>query len=289
MRNLGANGERAVGIFIAIALLGLAGCQDKDFLSFNAPKPFNQLSCRCPAGYTVNPAADGCTRELKADPSTGAGALIEVGDTDPSYLGGPDYFATTTGATDWPFTLGSYSSAVDTHGDPIPETSAGLLPYWQDRVLNDNTRISIKSTPYVWHTKSVCIDIPLAQTYSILAGGDNKWKMKIDGAPYAECADTLCFRNARFLSQKFDSGKHLVELSYENDGGPGALWFEVYTNSLASLQNASRDSDLDLLFSTKDLVGQRWDYDGVACPPGYSYDACANDHKCTKLEKSACL
>jgi hypothetical protein len=237
----------------------------------------------------MNPAADGCSRELKADPTSGQGALIVIGDTDLTYNSGPDYFANTSGSTNWPFTLASYTGAIDAVGNPVSETSVGLLRYWQNRVLDPVNRISISSTPFVWHTKSVCIDIPAAQTYTVLAGGDNRWKIKIDGNPYAGCSDTLCFRNARFLSQDFTSGKHLVEMSYFNDGGPGALWYEIYTNDLKSLQNATQDSDLKLLFSTKSLVGQNWDYDGEACPPGYSYDACANDHKCTKLEKSACL
>src|SRR5262249_26132841 len=146
--------------------------------------------------------------------------------------------------------LEPYAGGVDANGKPVPETSVGLLPYWQNRVLSTN-RISIRSTPYVWHTKSVCVDIPSAQTYSILVGGDNNWNLKIDGAPYAGCAGSLCFRNARFLSQEFASGKHLVEMKYYDQGGEGALWFEVFRNSLPSLQRATADGDLDLLFSTK--------------------------------------
>ncbi|MBS1962514.1 MAG: hypothetical protein JST04_09875 [Bdellovibrionales bacterium] len=277
-------------LFGLASSLALAGCQDKDFLNYNVEKVRNPLlNCRCPTGFTMNPAADGCTKETKVDPNSGQGALIEIGDTDASYNSGPDYFADLTGTNaQWPISFASYKSAVDANGNPVPETSVGLLPYWQNRVLAPN-RISIASTAYVWHTKSVCVDIPDATVYTMLAGGDNRWTVKVDGVPFGGCADTLCFRNARFFAQKFASGKHIVEMSYYNDGGPGALWFEVYRNTLASLQKASADSDLDILFSTKDLVGKNWDYDGDACPPGYSYDACAKDGKCTKLEKSACL
>lgn len=281
-------GSRIVLLGLAVAS-ALSGCQDKDFLNYNVEKTRNPLlNCRCPEGFTMNPAADGCTKETKVDPNSGQGALIELGDTDASYLSGPNYFADLSTVTDWPIALEPYADGVDASGKRVPETSVGLLPYWQDRVLRSN-RISIRSTPGVWHTKSVCVDIPAARTYSVLAGGDNNWSINIDGAPYAGCAGSYCFRNARFMSQEFASGKHLVEMKYYDQGGAGALWFEVYRNSLSSLQRATSDSDLDLLFSTKDLVGQNWDYDGAACPPGYSYDACSKERKCTKLEKSACL
>ncbi len=272
------------------AVLLLASCQDQNFLNYSREKARNPLlECKCPGGFTVNPGADGCGRELKADPtSTGTPELIEIGDTDGSYLSQRLYFANGDASTQWPFALEPRSGAIDATLHPLPEAVTPMAPFWRNRVLAPD-RISIRSTPYIWHTKTVCVDLPKEKLYTIFIGGDNNWNLKVDGVDYAKCTQEYCFVDGRFIAQTFKSGKHLVEMKYFDQGGFGALWYEIYDQPLDSVRAATQAADLKILFSTKTLVGQRWDYSGEICPPGYAYDVCANDHKCTKLEKAACL
>lgn len=278
-------------IFVGVlAVLGLAGCQDRDFLNINDEKARNPLlNCRCPSGFTMNPGADGCTRELKVDPTgAGNGRMIEVGDSVASYLNSRLHFTNADASTDWPLSFEPYTGAKDRSGVALPETITPVTPFWRDRVLATN-RISIKSETYIWHTKTVCIDIQREKTYTIFIGADNLWNLKIDGLDYAKCEGSYCFVDGRFMSQTLKSGKHLVEMKYLDEGSYGALWYEVYDQSLDSVRAATKESDLSVLFSTRSLIGQTWDFGGEICPPGYAYDVCAGDKKCTKLEQSACL
>ncbi len=273
------------------AVLALASCQDKDFLNIeNLKERMPLLGCRCPGGFTANPGQDGCTRESKVDPSGGSiGRMIELGDESSSYLSEIFYFTDADATTDWPIAFEPRTSTVDHSGRPLPETVVASIPFWVDRVFGKD-KISIKSHPGLWHTKTVCIDIQREKSYTIHIGGDNNWGLKIDGLEYGSCTRSYCFVNGRFISQTLKSGKHLVEMKYYNyPQSSGALWYEIYDQPMAEVQAATKESDLSILFTTKSLVGQYWDFAGEICPPGYAYDVCAGDNKCTKLEKAACL
>jgi len=71
-------------------------------------------------------------------------------------------------------------------------------------------------------------------------------------------------------------------------GVPGAAWFEVFDNTLPEIKAAAQDSDLNVIYSTKNLVGDTWDYSGEICPAGYAYDVCSQDKMCTKIAYEDC-
>jgi hypothetical protein len=237
----------------------------------------------------MNPGADGCTRESKTDPQSGGlGRPIRIGDGFGHYLSESLFFADADVTKDWPISFEPRTAATDHGGRALSESRIPVTPFWFDRV-NSPARITIASDPQLWHTKTVCIDIPREKTYTIFVGSDNRWNLKIDGVDYGMCTGDFCFVDGRFISQTLKSGKHLVEMKYYDYGGWGALWYEIYDQPIESVRAATRESDLSVLFSTKSLVGQTWDFSGEVCPEGYAYDVCAGDKKCTKLERSACL
>lgn len=288
--------RRRLVLFVLVSISGLSSCFDKDFLFVEHEKtpPGERVlirgGCQCPEGFTVNPARDGCTRESRVDPTLNPNAYpIVLGDTVGSYASANSYFEDGNASTNWPLALEPWKRGADAGGAVLPGTAEGISPFWLDRVRGLN-RVSIKSEKQgVWHTKTVCIDAPEEKVYSFFVGSDNNWLIRIDGSDYARCSGSYCFVDLRFLSQSLKSGKHLVELKYIDEGAYGALWYEIFNQNIESLKTVASERDLNIIFTSKSLVGQKWDYSGEICPPGYSYDICDATKKCTKLEKSECL
>jgi hypothetical protein len=248
-------------------------------------------SCKCPTGYEVNPAQDGCTKQSYQDFVQDMNAKqVLLGDNFSGY-GQSQFFEEGQESDKWPYRFDPVAKGKNAQGeDLIGEKLETPSVFWHERIVGPN-RVSVKSREqYIWHAKTVCINLDQEKSYSLLIGGDNFWRIKIDGIPFASCDQSeWCWRDLRFVSQTLKSGKHLVELKYYDAGYDGALWYEVFDQSLESLKTASSESDLNIKFSSASLIGQTWDYSGEVCPEGYSYDACSPDKKCVKLEKAKCM
>ena len=146
-----------------------------------------------------------------------------------------------------------------------------------------------------WGSKSICIDIPAERTYTIHLGGDDQYQLLIDGKPFTSCLSTTgnCFGSAGFYNQTLTAGKHRFELKHLDAGQARSIWFEVYRNNLNQILAARSDADLNTIFSSKSLIGSKFDYQttsltGSVCPVGYFYDGCSTTPRCVKVETTTC-
>lgn len=278
-------------ILSSLALLTATSCSPGGFLYYKEPTLAKQFECQCPETY--KPSLDGsdCVREETTEPLRPPNPVaIEAGDEDDSYFSEESYFFETNGNTDWPFNINTYGvdPAIDSKGIAVPyrKLPPATPAFWRDHVLGPS-RITISGPDYgIWYTKSFCLKGDQVRRYVMLVGGDNNWKMKLDGKPFASCSSSYCFKSGTFMEQTLPSGNSIVELQYLNQGGPGTVWFEFFKNNLSEVQNAQSEYDLNLVFSTKQLIGQNWDFTAEVCPPGYAYDVCSPPPAlCRKTER----
>lgn len=290
-------GSGIAGLSLVLVFTAVGCSKDHGFLHFErnvapevAPPP--PSNCRCPEGFTQSPDDSRCTRETFAEPLRPSDPQpILIGDTDGSYLSWGMHLADVSRNTNWP--LDAFRDArqppflIDAAYNPIPLESFSN-PFWRERVLGWN-RVSISGArAHVEYTKTFCVDIQAEKNYVVFVGSDNSWKLKLNGQLAAECRSDHCFVHGLFMNQAFPAGRTLVELKYQNYGGPGSTWFEVFDNSLAEIRDTQSANGLNIVYSTDRLVGDLWDYTGQICPDGFVYDICSSDKKCRKLETEAC-
>lgn len=255
----------------------------------NAPKI---EPCECPDGFFQNEDQKQCVRETRTEPrAPGNPSRILLGDDNASYFSRPVCLTDVSKNKNWPFdTQVDQSQGVtllDSKSTTVPYKNT-VNNYWRDRVIGFN-RVGVKGVDNnIWYTKTFCIDIKSPKDYVMQIGADNKWKIKIDGKDFAFCDDNYCHIGGLFMNEGFAAGKHLVELKYLNIGGPASVWFEVFDNTLQDVVNAKKDSDMNVVYSTRSLIGQNWDYSGEICPEGYAYDICNADKMCSKIEYQSC-
>jgi hypothetical protein len=145
---------------------------------------------------------------------------------------------------------------------------------------------------------SVCIDLSVSNTYYIGMGGDNRCRIVIDsvvivdqdpvalGAEFSYSTSST-FKLWHIYPVTLSSGPHIIELLGYNDGGVAAMGAEIYNNTPAEIIAATSYSDLNLVFSTKDYIGQPVQLGsnslGYSCPSGYSLAACSTPYVCRRV------
>jgi len=143
---------------------------------------------------------------------------------------------------------------------------------------------------------SVCVPILKDGDYYMGFAADNYAGLKIDGkkiiqyrsenyAPY--------YTVWRIFKIHLSTGKHYVEILGYNagrtgGGDPAAIGFEIYNNTAEQIIKATSYSNLDIVFSTRNQVGQQAQVGNpqytYTCPAGYSLDFCAADVPvCSKI------
>lgn len=171
---------------------------------------------------------------------------------------------------------------------------------------------------------SVCVNIPTTKSYTIHIGGDNYWRSKLDGTNFIDASggQSNNFMTGLFVSQTLKAGLHHFEISASNLDSYRGLWFEILDNSVdtgtGSLWNATAESNLNKIYSTRNLVATAPPYDATipfshdinriipggkffgplnaatpVCPAGYEYNAspnaCGSAQTCVKIERLSCL
>jgi hypothetical protein len=150
---------------------------------------------------------------------------------------------------------------------------------------------------------AVCITVPTTKTYYIGVGADNLAIIKVDGqtileqdpaamdAQYGTITSEAPFRVWAIYPVELLSGEHVVEVIGFNSVGagpnPATLGAEIYDNTSLEIAAATSYGDLNLIFSTKDYVGQPIQLGnegiGYTCPDGYSLRYCDSPIVCVKL------
>jgi len=289
-----------VAVILVCTILAACGKADH-YLYIAKNQTMKNMFCDCPAGFSPTSDFLKCSRESVVAPSkpSNPSPIVRGDDDGQSYYTSALFLADADGNSNWPFqTKGKYFDG--THPYVVDSTKSLLafngiqlsdpaFSFWRSRVVGNN-RVSIQgANDNQWYTKTFCIDLPNPKNYLIHVGADNNYRVKIDGKEFADCTTSdTCFSSAILYNQSFSAGKHLVELKYVNLGAQGAVWFEVFDNTFNDAKNARRDSDLNVVYSSKSLLGDFWDYTNEICPDGYAYDVCSKDKKCSKLEYQDC-
>jgi hypothetical protein len=145
---------------------------------------------------------------------------------------------------------------------------------------------------------SVCLDLPETSVYYIGLGGDNRCRIVIDSIVIVDqdvsALGTLHgwggqtpFKLWHIYPVTLSAGPHVIELIGHNDSSAAALGAEIYHNTAAEITAATSYDDLDLIFSTKDYIGQPVqlgsDDVGYSCPAGYSLAACEDPIVCRRI------
>lgn len=147
---------------------------------------------------------------------------------------------------------------------------------------------------------SVCVTVATTKTYYMAVGSDDWSTIRIDGntivdqdnvaigaqfGPSYSALSMWCIYPVQIVA-----GTHVIELVGNNGpgggGNPGAIGAEIYDNTPEEIIAATSYGDLNLIFSTKDYVGQPIQIGtggiGYTCPDGYSLILCDGPAYCTQ-------
>jgi hypothetical protein len=278
----------------------ISGFSDSDFDSgSDSDDPDCTVTERtlvCPEGYTLAPDGSYCylIEETAADPPSGSpentvAAPNTVYSSVGSFIYNFGYSSNGTGT----FIQIPLSNAfwVNGPGDGgNHSTSAGPMnrsALWSTTAL-DNQDIGF----------SICLDLPETSVYYIGLGGDNRCRIVIDGTVIVDqdiaALNTLHgwgastpFKLWHIYPVTLAAGPHVVELIGHNDSSVAALGAEIYHNTAAEIIAATSYAGLNLIFSTKDYIGdpvQLGTNDvGFTCPSGYSLVACVDPFVCRRV------
>ncbi|MFC0773041.1 hypothetical protein [Terrimonas alba] len=157
-----------------------------------------------------------------------------------------------------------------------PLNRAGIWACNPNRPLN--TWLGFSSTFYTSQAK----------TYYIGIGGDNHFRVKIDNNLFAQ--DTLTnlenFRVWHLFPVYLDSGTHTIVMEGRDLGVAAAFGAEIYDNTLSQLDTASSYNSINLIFSTKNMVGQQFQVGDATCPTGYTKIAQDSSCLCRKIDQT---
>lgn len=247
----------------------------------------------CPPGYTLSVDESICLQVNTTAATPPVSPEITVAKSDNrysdcgSYIYNPGYSLDGTGTSTQISTVNAFwrNGAGTCTPGTISDGPMNRCALWATTTLS-NQDIGF----------SICVDIPSPETYYIGFGCDNYGILRIDGQTIIEQDPTALDIQYGIVGAPFHvwhiypvvmtAGTHVIELIGHNDSPPAALGAEIYLNTLSEIQAATSYGDLNLIFSTKDYVGEdvQLGSDGIGytCPPGYSLVLCDGPAYCTQ-------
>lgn len=249
----------------------------------------------CPVGYELAPDETYCFYEEVTDATPPSSTELTVAksansySTCGSYIYASGYNVNGTGTsaqitTANPFWVNGAGACVDNNSTDGPLNRSGL---WATTALSNQT-VGF----------AICIDINESKTYYIGMGCDNLGIIELDGEevvhqdPAALAiqygADAqITFKIWHIYPVFIPSGSHVISLIGYNQSSVAAMGMEIYDNTSAELIAATDYTGLNLVFSTKDYVGQPLqlgsDNLGYSCPAGYSLRTCSSPYECVRI------
>lgn len=143
---------------------------------------------------------------------------------------------------------------------------------------------SLARYPYnEWIGFSRCIHVEETKVYYLGIAGDNQVRFYIDGElriSLLTCANQSPFSKWRIYPITLSEGQHTIQMEGYNCGGPAAFGAEIYDNTVQEIEDATSLSNLDLIFSTRNMVGQQFDVGAYSCPTGYTLNTCDSVFTC---------
>lgn len=246
----------------------------------------------CSAGYTLSPDGSYCYKldEVPATPPSGG--------TPQSTVAAPYSSYSSYGTYIYDPGFSSNGTGVST---PIPSSNSFWGNPAQNTVDGPLNRCGLWTTSELSNQDigfSVCLNLPDSKVYYIGIAGDNRCRIVIDGVTWVDqnvsalatqyAADAqITFKIWHVYPVTLAAGPHIIELIGHNDSGDASLGAEIYNNTAAEITAATSYTDLNLIFSTKDYIGQpvqlSTDGLGYSCPSGYSLAACDDPIVCRMI------
>jgi hypothetical protein len=252
----------------------------------------------CPPGWQLSSDGTYCYSQVftPATPPSGGTASPAVAQSDisystcGSYIFNSGYSVNGTGvATQIPttnaFWVNGSGNCVDNLTTQGPMNRCAI---WTS-VYEDNQTVGF----------STCINVSVATTYYVGCGADNYVIINIDGVNILTQDPTALFGqfpmagpNAAPFKVWFiypvtiEPGSHVLETIGFNVSSVAGFGVEIYQNTAAEIALASSYSGLNLIFSTKNVVGQPIQIGsgglGYTCPVGYSLQPCNSPIQCVQ-------
>lgn len=130
------------------------------------------------------------------------------------------------------------------------------------------------------------------KTIYIGVGGDNQFKVVVNGVVVADTGttlDTIQFRTWHIIPVSIISGINYFNVILLGDGSVNdSIGMVGYNNTAAQIAAATSDAALNILFKTSNLRGTTFDI--ASCPVNYSLDASAGsgNYTCVRIEEKPC-
>lgn len=136
------------------------------------------------------------------------------------------------------------------------------------------------------------ITVTTARTVYVMLCADNDFKVAINGALLIDTHPNNGnigggpnFSFANIYPVPLRAGDNYIEMYAMNAGSVAGFAAEIYDVSLPQLLSATNEAQLNIIFSTKDMVGQPFDLGitvGYSCPDGWSLDT--SNYTCVKTD-----
>lgn len=245
----------------------------------------------CPVGYTLSPDATYCYIQniVAATPpsvtyTTVAKSAVQYS-TCGSYIYLPGYTIGGIGTSTQispsnPFWVNGPGTCSDNNTTDGPLNRCGL---WSSST-DDDQDVGF----------SICLELLTSKQYYIGIGCDNYGIIKLDGITIVSQNESAiesqyaiggaCFKVWHIYPIQIAAGPHILEILGHNIGSVAGMGAEIYDNTAGEIADATSYGDLNLIFSTKDHIGEDVSLgtDGYSCPPDYAL-TCESTPQCVQI------
>lgn len=244
--------------------------------------------CTCPTGYTLNTATHQCVKVTKI-PLVPTGKLRTACHvTDDSYTNfGVLIYSSFNADGSGVFENYHVNDPYWSNNNPISYTKGKLNQVALWACNPDGTQPTLYDPLEEYIGFIYPVDLPETKTYYIGIAGDNKVRIRVDcntivdmdanaianEHPNGTSLDT--FKYWHIYPVKISAGHHVIELTGLNHGSVAGFGAEIYNNTAQEIINSNDGTGLDILFSTKDRIGQPFQVSKTftgACPDGSCLD-----------------
>lgn len=135
---------------------------------------------------------------------------------------------------------------------------------------------------------------PIAQVLYVAMCADNDFKFTLNGVVIVDTASAfgniLGAPNFSFMNiypLALAAGTNYIEMYAKNAGSVAGFAAEIYGNTRQQLIDATTVADLNILFSTRDMIGEPFDLGvtvGYNCPAGWSLDTTDGVYTCVRTD-----
>lgn len=293
----------------SISVSGLTRILDAKATVFSEEWGVPGFCTTCPDGYKASPDGLKCyldtTPDIDTDPTTCHNACR--GDSSESYSssGGriynSGYSSSGSGSYSplsdifWKYdsscnnTLMSRSAGmapmafIDCNMYPYPYDTSYTCPGPLNRtglwVCKDSAGQRLPLNKWVGFNK--CISFPATKTYYFGMAGDDQVRLIIDGVTIVHLSGTSTtnYETWHVYPVHLTSGNHTIVVEGYNASGPASFGAEIYNNTSAELNAATSYGDLNLIFSSRSLVGKELETTKYTCSSGI-LNTCDSPYVC---------